>query len=487
MRIRLGARYQHFASHAGCVCHTPLVAQFERRIATSVSRRSVLQGIAATFAAASVGGRALAAVPAARDRPVLLTNCRIFDGLSSKLIEGRAILVSGNKIEKVIPAAEKVANAAAIECGGRVVMPGLIDAHWHSIMCAIPEMVAMTSDVPYIHLVAAQEAERTVLRGFTTVRDVGGPSFALKRAIDENRVSGPRIFPSGAMISQTSGHGDFRLRTDLPRSPQTNLSLAETAGISAIADGVDEVLRRTREQLMLGASQIKIMAGGGVSSHFDPIDSTQFTPAEIRAAVDAASDWGTYVCSHVYTAKGIRRAIENGVKCIEHGQLADEDTVKMIADTGTWWSLQPFLADEDANPKASKEQQEQQKRISEGTLRAYELAKKYKAKIAFGTDILFNAQGAAKQGKQLTKLARWFDPSEVLQMATGRSGELLAMSGDRNPYSGALGILKDGAWADLLVVEGNPLQDISLIADPDKNFKLIMKNGRIHKDAIGAA
>jgi imidazolonepropionase-like amidohydrolase len=324
------------------------------------------------------------------------------------------------------------------------------------------------------------------MRGFTTVRDVGGPSFALKRAIDEGRMSGPRIYPSGAMISQTSGHGDFRMRTDLPRTAQSNPSTAEAAGISAIADGVPEVLRRAREQLMLGASQIKIMVGGGVTSLFDPLDSLQFTEAEIRAAVDAATDWGTYVCAHVYTSAGIRRALDCGVKSIEHGQLADEETVRRIADAGAWWSLQPFLADEDANPGGTPEQQAQRREIAEGTIRAFELGKKHGVNMAWGTDILFNPRGTVAQGRHLAKIARWFDNHEVLSLATSRNAELLALSGPRNPYRGALGVIEGGAMADLLVVDGDPLQDISVIADPENSLKLIMKDGRIHKNTLGA-
>jgi imidazolonepropionase-like amidohydrolase len=240
------------------------------------------------------------------------------------------------------------------------------------------------------------------------VRDVGGPSFALKRAVDENRLPGPRIYPSGAMLSQTAGHGDFRLPGDLPGSALCSLSAAEVAGVSSIADGVPDVLKRTREQLMQGASQIKIMAGGGVSSMFDPLDSIQYTPAEMRAAVDAAADWGTYVCAHVYTSAGIDRALTCGVKSIEHGQLANEDTVKRIADAGAWWSIQPFLADEDANPKSNPTQQAQQREIAQGTVRAFELGQKHKVKMAWGTDILFSPAGTATQGRQLAKIARWF-------------------------------------------------------------------------------
>ncbi|WP_245416014.1 MULTISPECIES: metal-dependent hydrolase family protein [Mesorhizobium] len=360
----------------------------------------------------------------------------------------------------------------------------MIDAHWHSILAGIAQLAAITADIPYVHLVAAQEAERTILRGFTTVRDVGGPSFALKRTIDEGRFPGPRIYPSGAMISQTSGHGDFRMRTELPRTPQTNPSMAEVGGIAEIADGEDEVLRRVREQLLLGASQIKIMGGGGVASAYDPIDALQYTEREMMAAVAAASDWGTYVCVHTYTAPAIQRALACGIKSIEHGQLADEETAKKIVDADAWWSIQPFLADEDANTYTNPEQQANQRAIAEGTVRAIEFGKKYKAKLALGTDILFSPRGTATQGRQLAKFARWFDNAEVLRMVTSGNADLVALSGHRNPYPSRLGRIEAGAYADILVFEGNPLEDISVIGDPDQTLKLIIKDGRVHKNAL---
>jgi imidazolonepropionase-like amidohydrolase len=199
------------------------------------------------------------------------------------------------------------------------------------------------------------------------------------------------------MISQTSGHGDFRMRYEIPRYSGNDISHVEEAGISAIAEGPDEVLRRVREQLLLGASQIKIMTGGGVSSAYDPIDVNQFTAEEIRALVNAASDWRTYVCTHVYTPDGIKRALQNGVKCIEHGQLADEDAVKMMADTGAWWSLQPFLADEDSNPKSGPVARQQQQEIAKGTVRAYDMSRKHGIKTGFGTDVLFNPKSPARR------------------------------------------------------------------------------------------
>lgn len=468
-----------------CACHSPAFARLNAAIERRFSRRAFLAGAGALGAMALSPKSAAAAVPRAPAGPVAFTNVQIFDGKSASLIAGRSLIVEGNKIKAIAASGERPPDGAQIiDGGGRTLMPGMIDAHWHALMCGIPEVVALTTDVPYVHLVAAQQAEQTLMRGFTTIRDVGGPSFALKRAIDQGMVAGPRIFPSGAMISQTSGHGDFRLRYEVPRGSNNDISHAEAAGISAIADGVPEVLRRVREQLLLGASQIKIMTGGGVSSAYDPIDVNQFTAEEIRAAANAASDWGTYVCSHVYTPDGIKRALQNGVRCIEHGQLADEDAVKMMADKDAWWSLQPFLADEDSNPKSNPVQRQQQEEIAKGTVRAYELTKKHKVKTAWGTDILFNPKGVVTQGKQLTKLSRWFDNADVLRMATASNGELLAMSGERNSYRAKVGVIEPGALADVLLIDGNPLDNLALIADPEPNMKVIMKDGRIFKNTL---
>lgn len=386
------------------------------------------------------------------------------------------------RIHSLLPADAMAADIEMLDCGGRVLMPGLIDAHWHTTLAAITQTAAMSADVGYVHLVAAQEATRTLMRGVTSVRDVGGPSFALKRAIDEGIVEGPRIFPAGAMISQTSGHGDFRLRHDLPRGPLTPLSEQERQGVAVIADGEAEVLRRTREQLMLGASQIKLMAGGGVASLYDPLDSTQFTERELRAAVEAADDWGTYVMVHVYTPRGIQRSLRAGVKSIEHGQLADEESARMMAGEGAWWSLQPFLQDEDANVYPDAARRESQRQVAEGTVSAYELAQRFDIKTAWGTDILFNPQNTSNQLRHLAKLTRFYDPLTVLAMATGRNGELLGLSGARNPYPGTLGKIEEGALADLILVDGDPTQNLDFLNDPEKNLKLIMKEGRIYKD-----
>lgn len=467
----------------GCVCSSPMCQRLHQRVTEDLSRRSFIGGVAAMLAPFALPSGAMATT-ADDKRPLLLTNLRLFDGSGKSVRNGLQVLVQGQRIVDVLPASATVEGAHLLDCQGKLVMPGLIDVHWHTMLAGISQMAAMSSDLGYLYLVAAQEAQRTLLRGFTAVRDAGGPSFALKRAIDEGLVAGPRIYPSGAMISQTSGHGDFRLRSDLPRADNASLSLVESTGVAMIADGEAQVLRRVREQLMLGATQIKMLAGGGVASMYDPLDSTQFSERELRAGVEAASDWNTYVMTHVYTPKGIQRSIRSGVKCIEHGQLADEASVRMMRDEGVWWSLQPFLQDEDSNVYPDPARRASQKQVAEGTVNAYAMAQKYGVKTGWGTDILFNPQNTVTQGRQLAKLTRFYDPLTLLGQATGTNGELLALSGERNPYPGALGRITPGAWADLLVADGNPADNLDFLADPDKHLRLIMKGGQIHKNTL---
>jgi len=394
-------------------------------------------------------------------------------------VRGATIELVGPTAAESVPAGPDV---RVIDGGGRVLMPGLIDAHWHTTFVAVSAGVALTADPGYLHLMAGREAQRTLLRGFTSVRDAGGPSFALKRAIDEGAIAGPRIYPSGAFITQTAGHGDFRMRHEVPWACGT-LSHGEVTGASTIADGVDQVLRAAREQLLLGASQLKVMAGGGIASPYDPIDVTQYTEAELRAAVEAAEDWGTYVMVHAYTPRAISRSIRAGVRCIEHGHLADDPTAQLLAETESWWSLQPFLDDEDAYQPPDPAARAKQLQVTAGTDRSYQLARKHGVKVAWGSDILFDASLAARQGRQLVKMTRWYTPAEVLVSATSGNAELLALCGPRNPYPGRLGVVEPGALADLLLVDGDPIANIDLLADPDRSLLVIMKDGRIHKDS----
>jgi len=241
---------------------------------------------------------------------------------------------------------------------------------------------------------------------------------------------------------------------------------------------------RVREQLMQGASQIKLTAGGGVASPHSPLDATTFTETELRAAVEAAENWGTYVTVHAYTPTSIQRAIAAGVKCIEHGHLMDEPTARLIAEKGIWLSTQVFPNEmADAFPPGSSERDKAME-VFAGTDRTLALAKKYKIKTAFGTDIIFSQRLAPLQGALLAKWVKWYTPAEVLIIATGANAELLALSGKRNPYPGKLGVVEEGALADLLLVDGNPIEDITLIANPGKNFVIIMKEGKIYKNTL---
>ena len=417
----------------------------------------------------------------------LFSNVRIFDGKKGELSAPSYVLVRGNKIEKIsttpIPINRR-ADTVAIDGGGRTLMPGLIDAHWHTMLVRPTPAAAMTDDIGYTNLVAGVEATDTLMRGFTTVRDMGGPAFGLKRAIDEGLIVGPRIFPSGAMISVTGGHGDFRQPFELPRTIGGPLTRTEQVGATMIADSPDEVRMRAREQLMLGASQIKLTAGGGVASPHSPLDVSTFTLEELRAAVEAAENWGTYVTVHAYTPVAIQRAIAAGVKCIEHGHLMDEATARLMAEKGTWLSTQPFPEElGNAFPPGSDERAKFQEVLA-GTDTTYRLAKKYKLKTAFGTDVLFSQALAQRQGALLATLVRWYTPAEALIMATGTNAQLLALCGKRNPYPGKLGVVEEGALADLLLVAGNPMENIKLIEDPAKNFVVIMKDGKVYKNLL---
>ena len=424
--------------------------------------------------------------PTASGSVTLFQNVRVFDGKHATLSGPSHVLVRGNKIETIsaqpIPV-DRRADTQIIEGGGRTLMPGLIDNHWHAMLIR-PTPAQAFGDVGYNNLQAGDEATDTLMRGFTTVRDVGGPVFGLKSAIDEDIVKGPRIYPSGAMITVTSGHGDFRQLTDLPRTIGGMLTRMEQIGGALVADSPDEVRVRVREQLMQGASQVKLTAGGGVSSPFSPIDVTTFTGPELRAAVEAAENWGTYVVAHAFTPAAIRGAIDAGVKCIEHGFLMDEATAQLIAEKGVWLSMQPLPEEMRLGLPVGSVQRAKADEVWPGIARSYELAKKYKIKTAWGTDVLFSRALAQQQGAILASLARWYTPAEALTMATATNAELLALSGKRNPYPGKLGVVEQGALADLLLVDGNPLENLNLVADPGKNFLVIMKDGAIYKNTL---
>jgi imidazolonepropionase-like amidohydrolase len=463
-----------------CRCCDPRLSIFTRRMNAVTSRRAVLFGAAASLTAATVPVRAQASTS------VLFENVRIFDGVSDQLSASSNVLVTGNTIRTIanspIPLVAG-ADVTVVAGNGRTLMPGLIDAHTHIMFETVSQVAILTADIGFVNVAAVKAANDMLLRGFTSVRDLGGPVFGLKRGIDAGLVPGPRIWPSGAFISQSGGHGDFRLPNDMPARPG-EYTYSERVGGAAIADSPDLVRQRAREQLALGASQIKLMAGGGVASSYDPLDVTQYTVPELRAGVEAAENWGTYATVHAYTPRAVRQALEAGVRCIDHGHLLDEPTAELMAEKNIWWSLQPFLDDRPSPYPEGSTNRLKQLEMYGGTDTAYSLARKFKIKTAWGTDTLFEPKIAAIRGKQLTKMTRWYTPAELLRMATSVNAELLALSGPRSPYPGTLGVVKEGALADLLLADGDPIANISLIEDPERNFKVIMKDGVIHKNVV---
>lgn len=410
---------------------------------------------------------------------VLFRNVRVFNGVGPNLSGAQDVLVRGNKIVNIAPA-RSLQGPQIIEGDGRTLMPGLIDAHVHMTFTSMPMMRLLAPDLtPEVaEAAAAAEAQKMLRRGFTSVRDVGGPVFGLKAGIDSGKYQGPRIWPSGPMISQTAGHGDLRLPNEPSRRFTGQLSRFERLGGGFIADGRDEVLTAVRENLRFGASHIKLMAGGGTSSDYDPLDVTQYTFDEMRAAVEAAEDWGTYVTVHAYTPRAVRRAIEAGVKCVEHGQMLDDATLELMRDRGVWLSLQVLRA---STPDMSPSRVEKRKPVIEGQSRVWETAKRLGVKLAWGTDFLFEPSLNAGQNQNLTELKSWFTPAEILRLATHDNAQLLALSGLRSPYPGRLGVIEEGALADLILVNGDPLANIDLIADPQANFAVIMKDGVLVK------
>ena len=442
-------------------------------------RRRFLQGLAA-------GCAGLAAAPTVRAlgaAPIVIRNARIFDGVAARLENG-SLLIADRQIRRIAAGTiEAPEEAIVIDAGGRVLMPGLSDAHWHTTLAANSFANLNAADPGLMFANSVAEAQRTLMRGFTSVRDMAGPAFGIKAAIDAGTIPGPRIFPSGAMISQTAGHGDF---SEVHARPQTlggTPARLEELGEFLVANGVPEVLAAVRTQLKKGASQIKLALGGGVVSDFDPIDSLQYTEAEIRAAVDAAADWGTYVAAHVYSTAGIRRAIAAGVRSIEHGNLADEATIRLMAEKGVWLSVQAFEA---TDTKVSPEMLEKGKALQGTWERVLGWAKQHGTKVAFGTDLLFQPALTAKENEMLTRFARVFGSLGALKIATSGNAELFQLAGPRNPYRQAkLGVVQEGAWADLLIVEGDPTQDIGVLRDYERNLSVIIKDGTIHKMRLG--
>jgi imidazolonepropionase-like amidohydrolase len=414
---------------------------------------------------------------------LLVKNVTIFDGISDHLVSGH-VLVEGRTIAAVdtSPIAED-ADTTVIDGAGRVLMPGMSDAHVHLVGMANTMADITTATQTQLAAATLARAKDTLLRGFTTVRDMAGDTVGIKIVVDAEPALGPRIYPSQAAISQTAGHGDFGFVFEPPTALGGRESRAEQIGFLRVADGADRVLAAVREQLKLGASQIKLMAGGGVATLYDPLYTLQFTPAELRAAVEAAADYGTYVATHVYNVAGIHRAVEAGVKSIEHGHLADEPTVAMLAERDVWLSTQPFSNHDHSFPDPDRTAKNRQ--VCDGTEQLYRWAKKHGVKTAWGTDLLFEPENNFRQSEMVTRLGEYFTGVEALKMVTSGNAALLRLAGERDPYGSArLGEIVTGAWADMLLINGDPTTDLGLLADPAANIAVIIKDGVVVKNTL---
>ena len=419
---------------------------------------------------------------------ILIQNVNVWDGTSEELREGQQVLIEGNLIKAVAAEILVEPEVNRIDGQGKTLIPGLSDAHLHLAFTMGLMDTRNNADWMYTAIRAAQAAENFLLLGFTTVRDLGGPVFGLKQAIDEGIIPGPRIFPSGAFISQTSGHGDLRNPNDAhPYWSDAPLHSMDGQGWSFVVDGVPEVLKAARENLKRGATQLKVMAGGGIGSDFDPIHSIQFTPAELQAAVQAAADWDTYVAVHVYHAEGITRALEAGVKCIDHGHLIDEAAIRLLKEKDAWLVPQShwLMRSRESIEALPAHRAKKVELVLAGAEREMELAKKYDVNLAFGTDAFGPLGGESKALNEFITRSRWYSPVEVLKQATSENARLFQLSGKLHPYTaGKLGVIEAGAYADLLIYDGNPLEDIQVVVNYEDHLKFIMKDGKIIKNEL---
>ncbi|WP_170451550.1 metal-dependent hydrolase family protein [Ruegeria arenilitoris] len=415
----------------------------------------------------------------------LITNVHVFDGVNDGRIENANVLIESNLIAAVSTDPISAEGATVIDGGGRTLIPGLIDVHWHTTYAYTPATVLIFNqgDMSEVAIRSMTGAKETLMRGFTTVRDPGGNPFAIKRLIDSGEYPGHRILPSGPFMSQTSGHADFHSLLENPRNSTSELSYWEKNMMAMVADGVPEVRKRTREILKYGASQVKITTGGGVSSQYDPLDVSEYSVDEIEAVVEEAANFNTYVLAHVMTDRGIRTSVEAGVMSIEHGFFASRETLELMKEKGAWLSPQTMKEEDmvwDSPVSAAK-----YKQVTDAVANLYPMAKEVGVNLAFGTDQLLDASKAYQQSLYLVRLGEWFTPYEVLKIATSENARLLELSGPRHPYQdGPLGVIKEGAYADLILVDGNPLENLELVGNPGENFDLIMKDGVVYKNAL---
>ena len=407
---------------------------------------------------------------------IIFANCRLIDGNSAEPLEGMHVLVESNVIREVSDTEIKVSEARIIDLKGKTLMPGLIDAHAH--IYAIHLNQERTRGMSHT-LMAAHAIPRMkgmLDRGFTTIRDVAGGDWGMKAAVDAGLVDAPRLFVSGRALSQTGGHGDHRHRTDetVPCACTSALDI-----MTRLADGEDEVRLAVRQELRKGADHIKLLVSGGVGSPDDSLDDTQYSMEEIRVAVEEAEARSTYVAAHSYTSKSTRRAVECGVRTIEHGNFVDLPTAQFMAERGAFMVPTLICYRESAdNAEAYGLRPEVKRKLAEvnsAGLQMLEVCREAGVRMGFGTDLM--GEMIAAQSKEFALRANVLDPMSIIQSATSVNAEILGQSG-------RLGCISSGAMADMIIVDGDPTEDISLLEESRDGIRLIMKDGRIYKNQL---
>ena len=403
---------------------------------------------------------------------VLFVNAAVLDVERGTLVPDQSVLVEDDRIARVGQGDLDVAEARRVDVRGRTLMPGLIDCHVH-VTAATADLGALDEWSPYLVAAHAGAIMRGMLeRGFTTVRDCGGGDFGLAQAVEAGLFEGPRLIFGGKALSQTGGHGDSRGRARTAREPGYHYP-----ALSTLCDGVAEVRRAVREEIKHGAHHIKLMLSGGVASPTDRVDATQFSLDEIRAAVEEAEAANIYVLGHAYTSRAINRGLECGVRTIEHGNLMDASSPPLFLAHQAFYvpTLVTYsaLADQGRQNGLPEASYRKVFDVLDAGLRALEMAHQAGVQIAYGTDLL----GAmhAWQSREFAIRAQVQPAAAVIRSATVIGARLLRREGQ-------IGVVAPGALADLLVVDGNPLDNVGLLADPARNLKLVMKAGRIVRE-----
>jgi imidazolonepropionase-like amidohydrolase len=400
---------------------------------------------------------------------ILFRNCALLDTAVGELRPGHHVLVEADRIQEVSDRPIQAASAQVVDVGGRTLMPGLIDAHVHATITTMDLAALERQPISLIVHEARLILERMLKRGFTTVRDAGGADYGLAQAVERGLIQGPRIFYSGRVLSQTGGHGDFYPREDVPRLCACQI---QSSFFSHVADGVPAVRKAAREELRRGATQVKIMASGGVSSPMDPVWNVQYSLEEMRAIVEEAAGWRTYAMAHAYTPEAIGRALSAGVRTIEHGNLLDRATAERIVEKNAYLvpTLVIYYASDEFGralgfPEVSLAKLQDVLKVG---LESVEICKQVGVRMGFGTDLLGELHD--HESREFEIRAQVLAPMEIIQSATVVNAEILNRTGE-------LGVVEPGALADLLVVDGNPVEDLKLLQDQGAHLPVIMKGG----------